>query len=185
MITAVGQLCGHNLLLVPSRSPIGRQQQGQLSLSQSLTSLCLCEKLSSSFAWDNAAVSLGLSSLGSQAAVKNNANGDGEPLCREINLQNRGLARTGLATNDTAVLFVFFFSFNSCRFYFLGKGQLERKHIHVKRDSWFVRFLWMLPINWFIMFSLSEVAPAPFLRLDINSENPFSATWLRFDPLCQ
>ena len=50
VITAVGQLCGHNRLLVPSRSPIGRKQRGQLSLSQSLTALCLCEKLSSSFA---------------------------------------------------------------------------------------------------------------------------------------
>lgn len=95
----------------------------------------LCEKLSSSFAWDNAIVTLGLSSPRSLTAVKNNANGDGKPLRRQSDLENEELARTSLATNNAAFLVIF--PFNNCRFYFPEKGQLEKKYIHIKRDSWF------------------------------------------------
>lgn len=62
VITAVREQSRLSLLLSPPQSLIGQWRRRQLSLSQLPTSLCLCEKLSSSFAWDNAVVTQGLSS---------------------------------------------------------------------------------------------------------------------------
>lgn len=111
-----------NLLLLPSRWRVGqRQQQGQLSLSQSLASLCLCKKLSSPFLHEITPLLLWDYLLsGAKQQLKT--------MQIETTFAGKLIWKMeswpGPVWQLTIQLFV---PFHSCRFYFPGKSQLEKK----------------------------------------------------------